>query len=478
MNIGVYKFIIIIDYGVLEGYIIEYYDKLKESVLNQSDLYSFYRKEYHRLLNQNEAINLKNRNLVDENRALSLKNRNLVDENGALSLKNKDLVNKNNVLLDELKNIKMEVHNEKSKSLSIQEDILNILLELRDCTEKNNKLINTNHLSILNKLKYVDSHRLNLDNPLKSMESSFFSRLDSLEIRQLDIHNLLLYLNDNYFNEINFDNSQKKVNDSISDKNGDLVSNSKDKLISMQDKVFSINDVQNKSLELIFSELKYGLLFENSIKSSKWLRNKNFSLINSDSNFSFMYILYQILDKIKPENILEFSLGQTTKLTTQYVTSNKRSKLTVIDSNQDWIDIFSNSLTLSDNVHIAFCDLELFKFKSTENYRYKNILGIVEDTKFDLIIINGPQGFLSASDVLMKYPKIDVLNLIDDNLNDDFIIIMDNYNRHGEKNTIKELKKLLNEKNLRFYTYEVLGLTEQCVICTENNKFINELFKQ
>lgn len=419
----------------MEGYIIEYDDKLKESALNQN--------EYDRLL----------------------------DENGNLKLKYQDLIKKNQILLDELNNIKKEFNKYNSEFLSIQGQILNNILELKDNSEKNNKLINSNS----DKLNDLDISLLN--GAGNSMESSFASRIDSLEIRQLDIHNLLLHLKENYFNEFNFERSQEQFNNSFSDiKNDYLVLNLRNKLINMPDNLVNINDIQYKSLELIYLELKYGLLFNDIIKDSKWLKNKNFSLINSDSNYSFMYVLYRILDKVKPKNILEFSLGQTTKMTTQYVDSNKESKLTVIDSNQEWIDLFSDNLILSENVHLAFCDLELFKFESTENYHYKNLSNIVGDNKFDLIIINGPQGFLSgAYDVLIEYPRSDIWDLIDDNLNGEFIIIMDNYNRAGEKNTIQELKKLLNKKNILFYTYKVSGLTEQFIICSEQNKFINDL---
>lgn len=433
----------------MEGYIIEYNDKLKESVLNQ--------KEYDRLLDENDYLKLKIQGLIDENENLKL---------------NYDgLIKKNQILLDELNNIKNEFNKYKSEFLSIQEQILNNILDLKDNSEKNNALINSN----FNKLNDLDISLLN--GAGNSMESSFSSRFDSLEIRQLDIHNLLLHLKENYFNEFNFEKSHEQFNNSSSDiKNDYLVLNLRNKLINMQDNLVNINDIQYKSLELIYLELKYGLLFNDTIENSKWLINKNFSLINSDSNYSFMYVLYKILDKVKPKNILEFSLGQTTKMITQYVDSNKESKLTVIDSNQEWIDIFSNNLILSENVHLAFCDLELFKFESTENYHYKNISNIVEDNKFDLIIINGPQGFLSgAYDVLIEYPRSDIWDLIDDNLNEEFIIIMDNYNRSGEKNTIRELKKLLNKKNIIFDTYHVTGLTEQFIICSNQNKFINNL---
>ena len=173
---------------------------------------------------------------------------------------------------------------------------------------------------------------------------------------------------------------------------------------------------------------------------------------------------------------MELGLGQITKMTTQYALSNKKSKLTVIDNNQDWIDIFSNSLMLSENTQMSFCDLEVFEHDSSLYSRYNGVLDIVKDNKFDLIIINGPQGFFScAEDVSMECSKTNILDLIDNNLNDEFIVIMNDYNRVGEKNTVEKVKKLLNNNNKMFHTYNVGGLTEQFIICTVQNKFINWL---
>lgn len=48
--------------------------------------------------------------------------------------------------------------------------------------------------------------------------------------------------------------------------------------------------------------------------------------------------------KIRPKNILELGLGQTTKLTSQYANHFDDVKLTVFETDEDWIEVFSENL--------------------------------------------------------------------------------------------------------------------------------------
>ena len=58
----------------------------------------------------------------------------------------------------------------------------------------------------------------------------------------------------------------------------------------------NINSIQsnllniNHSEELINNELKYAFVFNDTIKNSKWLKEKDFSLVNSAANYSFNWV--------------------------------------------------------------------------------------------------------------------------------------------------------------------------------------------
>ena len=176
---------------------------------------------------------------------------------------------------------------------------------------------------------------------------------------------------------------------------------------------------------------------------------------------------------MEPKNILELGLGQTTKLTSQYANFFTDSKLLTIDGDKDWIDNFKENLIISENMDIVYNDLETFTFRDTENLRYKNIKDTVKDEKFDLVVIDGPQGFFSPGFRMLDYSRSNIWELIPDNLADDFVIVIDDYERKGEKNTIAIVKELLDENNISFSTFNSIGLKEQFVIASDKYKFIS-----
>lgn len=213
------------------------------------------------------------------------------------------------------------------------------------------------------------------------------------------------------------------------------------------------------------NEIKYANVFNDTIKDSKWLTNKSFSSNNGAANYSFLYVLYRILDEIQPKSILEFGLGQTTKMTSQYVSFFNNSDLTVVEDDKQWIDYFCNLLKLSNNINILHCDKENILIDSFKCWKYKNVNDLIDNKLFDFIIIDGPIGYNQ------EYPRSNILDLID-NLADDFVIILDDYDRKGEQNTSNKLFDLLKKKNIKFNKIIFKGLKNQLVIFSENNSLV------
>lgn len=227
-----------------------------------------------------------------------------------------------------------------------------------------------------------------------------------------------------------------------------------------------------KQNEKLNNEMVFSSIFRDTIKDSKWLKSKNFSLNAGAANYSFMYMLYRILDEVKPKNILELGLGQTTKLTSQYVNYFKDSTVTVIESDSDWIEVFSQNLNLTENIKIIQKDVETFTYNNTENLRYKNFTDGFSNQKFDLIMIDGPNGFFRDTMKFLDYSRSNVWDLIPNYLSDDFIIVIDDYERKGEQNTIKKVKELLKEFNIEYYDLTLGGINQQHIIASKNYKFV------
>ena len=231
---------------------------------------------------------------------------------------------------------------------------------------------------------------------------------------------------------------------------------------------------ENKININLNKELLYANVFNDTIRESDWLIKKDFSLINGAANYSLAYSLYRILDDARPKSILELGLGQTTKITSQYANRFDDVELTVMEANGDWIDVFSEKLNITDNINITHMDLEVFEHGGENNLRFKDVPDVVGDKKFDLIVIDGPDGRITENGEtrMLKYSRSNIWQLIPDNLADDFIILMDDYERVGEENTINHAEELLKDNDIEYLTYSCFGTSKQYAVFTDKFKFI------
>lgn len=231
--------------------------------------------------------------------------------------------------------------------------------------------------------------------------------------------------------------------------------------------------MENEQLKISHKsdELYYANLLHDSIKGSPWLKKQDFSLFGWAANYSFIYLLFRILDKTSPMSILEFGLGQTTRVTSQYVTNkNSLANLIVCEDNKDWIDIYSPELLKSDNIKINHCELEFFDYENERNDKYANLQEITHNQKFNLIIIDGPTGGGK------NFPRSNINDLIKkQHLMNDFIIIFDDAERPGEQLTILKTKEALKEKNVEFIEFKRTGLKTQHVIASISKSFVQYL---
>ncbi len=225
-----------------------------------------------------------------------------------------------------------------------------------------------------------------------------------------------------------------------------------------------------EKIELCYNELKelnYAHLLHDGMRESFWLKNQTFDLHNWAANYSFIYLLFRILDRIEPQNILEFGLGQTTKLTTQYIVhKNPKAHLSVCEHSLDWIKIYRPELPKHKHIRINHLDLEYFGYRRQRNDKYAGLLELVGDQKYDLIIVDGPVGGGK------NLPRSNVVDLIGHgNLAEDFVIIFDDAERVGEKNTIKKAQAALRKKSVAFQTFERFGIKRQAYIVSKSRSF-------
>lgn len=229
-----------------------------------------------------------------------------------------------------------------------------------------------------------------------------------------------------------------------------------------------LHDIQrNYSIE---TEILSALKFNSTIIGSEWFVFQNISPGGSAIDYSFFYTLYRVLTAIKPNSILEFGLGQSSKMVHQYASFYSKEAVTV-EHDPTWVNFFIQSKGGDYTVKTQLLELteELYKEKTV--LTYKNCYQTFKNEKFDLIIVDGPFGF--GEDTVYSRPQI--IELSKHCLKENFIIIIDDYDRQGEKNTVNEVLKNFKTAGIDVVTREYGSIKKHFLITVPNNKFLTTL---
>jgi hypothetical protein len=233
-------------------------------------------------------------------------------------------------------------------------------------------------------------------------------------------------------------------------------------------KLFRIKEILRANYRRHFGtldEILWAQIFHDTIAESKWLIDKSFSPGRWAVGYEFLYVLYRILDSFRPKNILELGLGQTTNMISQYVLANEDTRHLVIEHDPQWIEFFcKNRQSSFEKTEITSLVLQtiLFGHDKTPVTVYKGFSDEMRGKKFDFICIDGPFG----SD---GYSRTDVLDIIPDCLEKSFVIMLDDYNRKGEQNTIKEMKTRFHDNGISICGTAYNGQKRSYLITNVNN---------
>ncbi len=218
----------------------------------------------------------------------------------------------------------------------------------------------------------------------------------------------------------------------------------------------------------VTKEILWSEIFNNTITDSQWLKDKRFSPGRWGVGYQYLYAVYRILNEAKPKTILELGLGQSTKMLAQYVLANSATEHLIIEHDKSWIEFFTNEFDLPENSNIVQLELENSKFKEDDEVlSYKDFVKRLENKKFDFISIDAPFGGNAKI-----YARVDVLKILPQCLSENFIIVIDDYNRKGEKNMVVEMEQILQENSIKYNKGVYAGEKECLVIVSPNNKFL------
>ena len=228
------------------------------------------------------------------------------------------------------------------------------------------------------------------------------------------------------------------------------------------------------------NDLYYCALFNQVTLGSEWLKDKSFAPGRMAVDYCYLYTMYRSLDIMRPHHILDIGLGQTTRMFSQYCEWMTRENdvnvhMTSIEHDSEWIEFVQRQYHLN---------VEIKQFNLLQGVQYEPVSGIVVKSanvyegfaewlgnsgKYDFISIDAP--FKNEG-----YSRPQILELLkNDCLSDDFVIMMDDMNRDGEKNTMELFLRELSKKGIRYYQKIYNGAKQHCLITTQKYKFLTSL---
>lgn len=214
-------------------------------------------------------------------------------------------------------------------------------------------------------------------------------------------------------------------------------------------------------------EILKGLIFNNTIIDSEWLKYKSFSPGVWAADYGLLYTLYRVLDGMKPKSILEFGLGQSSKLIHQYADYFQIPAITC-EHDRNWIRFFNEGKDGCYEVTIKILELETIEYKGFDTLSYKHLNDELEDQTFDLIVVDAPFGS-------KHYSRSQIIQLAQNNLSNSFCIIVDDYERSGEQETVDEVKKIFKSKGIDFCERLYSASKQHYLLCSKDLIFLTSM---
>ena len=221
---------------------------------------------------------------------------------------------------------------------------------------------------------------------------------------------------------------------------------------------------QDKIINLA-NEILWGMNFQNAMNSCAWMQGKSIKANGAAVGYYYLYTLYKALESGKFKSVLDIGMGQTTKMISQYVKQNENIKHFVVEGDAKWIEFAKHDLDLSCNTKILLLET-VFGGSDGKVRIYKGFKEALKNKTFDLISIDGPQGYDMKNE-----SRIDILEILPECLEKSFVMLIDDVDRLGESNLLQNVLKILGDNEIE-YTYMLYtGITTFAVITSLDNKF-------
>lgn len=221
---------------------------------------------------------------------------------------------------------------------------------------------------------------------------------------------------------------------------------------------------QNQEIILQNKEIIWAQIFHDSIKGKPVLEKLPLNIGRWAGNYTLFYVLFRILNDFRPKKILELGLGESSKFISTFIqTYLKNSTYLIIEQDEIWKNNFVENFDVSDNTEIFVTPLKIENVNGEKVKVYSSFNNCLKQ-KFDFYLIDGPHGS-------NRYSRYDAFKLAERlTPEDNFILLIDDYEREGEKETADLIQLKFQEKKIEFYKAEFTSLKSILIIASKKFK--------
>jgi len=236
----------------------------------------------------------------------------------------------------------------------------------------------------------------------------------------------------------------------------------------MINKIFEIireNRRNQKEILKYSKELNWANVYHDSIKGIAFLESLSLNTGRWAGNYAFFYVLKRILTDFSPSSILELGLGESTKFVSAFLDNNKLAdcRHLVIEEDKNWLNFFLEQNGQSKETEICVISTETIIVEGNQTKVYSNFEKLIAQ-KYDLYIIDGPKGS-------GRFSRYDLVRIVENvSQGDEFIFLIDDYERLGERETVERAISILDNKGIEIYETVYYGIKNIIIIASEKYK--------
>jgi 16S rRNA G966 N2-methylase RsmD len=138
------------------------------------------------------------------------------------------------------------------------------------------------------------------------------------------------------------------------------------------------------------------------------------------------------------------------------------------EHDKNWVEFFTNSKDGDYPVNVQLMNLRTIQYKGYDTLTYEDCSNVFSNQRFDLVLVDGPFGS-------SHFSRSQIIDLAKSNLSQHFCIIIDDFERPGEQETMEEVQNILKTNNTPFCRRVYSAEKQHMLICSPNLEFLTTM---